>query len=42
MSKKPRLGLALCGSYCTYEMLFAAAERVKTSPQRKTQEISRW
>ena len=26
---KPRLGLALCGSYCTYEMLFAAAEQLR-------------
>lgn len=28
MSEKKRLGLALCGSYCTYEKLFAAAERL--------------
>ena len=26
MSDKPRLGLALCGSYCSYEKLFAAAQ----------------
>ena len=26
MGTKKRLGLALCGSYCTYEKLFAAAE----------------
>ena len=26
MEQKKRLGLALCGSYCTYEKLFAAAE----------------
>lgn len=26
MDGKKRLGLALCGSYCTYEKLFAAAE----------------
>lgn len=26
MEEKKRLGLALCGSYCTYEQLFAAAE----------------
>lgn len=26
MTEKKRLGLALCGSYCTYEKLFAAAE----------------
>lgn len=26
MSEKKRVGLALCGSYCTYEKLFAAAE----------------
>lgn len=26
--KKPRLGLALCGSYCTYERVFAEAERL--------------
>ena len=25
---KKRLGLALCGSYCTYDMLFEAAERL--------------
>jgi len=31
MSEKARLGLALCGSYCTYEMLFAAAEKLKDS-----------
>lgn len=31
MSEKPRLGLALCGSYCTYEKLFAAAEKLKDS-----------
>ena len=24
--ERKRLGLALCGSYCTYETLFAAAE----------------
>ncbi|MGI5976984.1 MAG: dipicolinate synthase subunit B [Candidatus Limivicinus sp.] len=29
MSVKKRLGLALCGSYCTYEKLFAAAERLR-------------
>ena len=26
---KKKLGLALCGSYCTYETLFAAAEQLK-------------
>ncbi len=26
---KKRLGLALCGSYCTYDMLFAAAEGLR-------------
>ncbi len=26
---KPRLGLALCGSYCTYETLFEAAKPLK-------------
>ena len=26
---KKRLGLALCGSYCTYETLFQAAEKLK-------------
>ena len=26
---KQKLGLALCGSYCTYETLFAAAEKLK-------------
>ena len=31
MSEKARLGLALCGSYCTYDMLFAAAEKLKDS-----------
>ena len=25
---KPRVGLALCGSYCTYEKLFAEAEKL--------------
>ena len=25
MSEKKRVGLALCGSYCTYEKLFAEA-----------------
>lgn len=29
MSERKRLGLALCGSYCTYEKLFAAAEKLK-------------
>lgn len=28
MNDKKRLGLALCGSYCTYEKLFAAAEKL--------------
>lgn len=28
MEAKKRLGLALCGSYCTYEKLFAAAEKL--------------
>lgn len=28
MAAKKVLGLALCGSYCTYEKLFAAAERL--------------
>ena len=28
MAEKKRLGLALCGSYCTYEKLFAAAEKL--------------
>ena len=27
--EKRRVGLALCGSYCTYEKMFAAAERLK-------------
>ena len=31
MNEKKRLGLALCGSYCTYEKLFAAAERLRES-----------
>ena len=31
MEEKKRVGLALCGSYCTYEKLFAAAERLKYS-----------
>ena len=26
---KKKLGLALCGSYCTYETLFAVAEKLK-------------
>lgn len=29
MSEKKLLGLALCGSYCTYEKLFSAAEKLK-------------
>ena len=29
MGDRKRLGLALCGSYCTYETLFAAAESLK-------------
>lgn len=28
MQKKTRIGLALCGSYCTYEKLFQAAEEL--------------
>ena len=28
MENKKRLGLALCGSYCTYEKLFKAAEKL--------------
>ena len=28
IDSKKRLGLALCGSYCTYEKLFAAAEKL--------------
>ena len=28
MENKKRLGLALCGSYCTYEKLFQAAEKL--------------
>ena len=28
IESKKRLGLALCGSYCTYEKLFAAAEKL--------------
>ena len=31
MDGKKRLGLALCGSYCTYEKLFAAAEELAES-----------
>lgn len=31
MEEKKRVGLALCGSYCTYEKLFAAAELLKHS-----------
>ena len=29
MDRKPRLGLAVCGSYCTYDKLFKAAEGLK-------------
>ena len=29
MSEKKRLGLALCGSYCSYDKLFAAAEALR-------------
>ena len=28
IESKKRLGLALCGSYCTFEKLFAAAEKL--------------
>ena len=28
MENKKRLGLALCGSYCTYEQVFRAAEKL--------------
>ena len=28
MDQKLRIGLALCGSYCTYEKVFAAVERI--------------
>lgn len=31
MEAKKRVGLALCGSYCTYDRLFAAAEKLKDS-----------
>ena len=31
MKDMKRLGLALCGSYCTYEMLFQAAEKLAGS-----------
>lgn len=31
MDSKLRVGLALCGSYCTYEKLFAQAERLAES-----------
>lgn len=31
MEEKKRVGLALCGSYCTYEKLFAAAELLRHS-----------
>ena len=31
MKEMKRLGLALCGSYCTYEMLFQAAEKLAGS-----------
>ena len=31
MDNKKRLGFALCGSYCTYEQVFAAAEVLKES-----------
>ena len=31
MDNKKRLGLALCGSYCTYEKLFQAAEKLTES-----------
>ena len=31
MEEKKRIGLALCGSYCTYEKLFAAAELLRHS-----------
>jgi len=29
VGEKKKLGLALCGSYCTYEKLFAAAEKLR-------------
>ncbi len=28
LEKKPRIGLALCGSYCTYEQVFDQAQRL--------------
>ena len=31
MEHKKRLGLALCGSYCTYEQVFRAAEGLRES-----------
>ena len=29
MEHKPKVGLALCGSYCTYEQVFAEVERLR-------------
>ena len=29
MTEKKKLGLALCGSYCTYDKVFAAAEKLR-------------
>ena len=34
--EKKRLGLALCGSYCTYAKLFAAAEDIGRLLNRKS------
>ena len=29
MEPKPKVGLAMCGSYCTYEQVFAEVERLR-------------
>ena len=31
MTERPKLGIALCGSYCTYDKLFAELERLRES-----------
>jgi len=33
MSEKRKIGLAMCGSYCTYDAVFAQAERLRSTYQ---------
>ena len=36
MENKKRLGLALCGSYCTYDQVFRAAEKLAADTKNGT------